>query len=162
MGKHVSSFSAKQAFVQIETFWLPQVRGRVPGLVLVVGAGDWPEDSDCQLRIAAHGSRRLSKIHDSRSIHRLLATSCAVLVFTLGLFAASPLLHEQLHSAASMPSDDGCAVALFATGVSTLLTVQALPLPSAEWREQPYVRAIEVSLDSPRYRLQPGRGPPFA
>jgi len=120
------------------------------------------EESDCVLRNAAHGSCRLSQTHDPRCFHRLLATGCAVLVFTLGLFAASPLLHEQLHSYANAASDDGCAVVMFANGVSVLLTVQALPLPSADWREQPYVRAVQILLDSPRYLLLPGRDPPVA
>ena len=91
---------------------------------------------------------------------RLLATGCAVLVFALGLFGASPILHGQLHhNDGVVSSDDGCAVVLFAGGVSVPLAVVALA-PSAEWTLQSYVRSTEIFFDSPRYLLQPGRGPP--
>jgi len=93
---------------------------------------------------------------------RLLATGCAVLVFALGVFVASPALHAQLHHAPSSSLDDGCAIVLFANGVSVPLAVNAPPPPSVEWREQAYVRSTEVFLDSPRYLLQPERGPPPA
>jgi hypothetical protein len=39
------------------------------------------------------------------------------------------------------------------------LAVTALP-PSVEWSGQSYGRSKEIFLDSPRYLLQPGRGPP--
>lgn len=91
---------------------------------------------------------------------RLLALCCAGLVFGLGLFAASPILHEQLHHNTHSSSDDGCAIVMFASGVSVPLAVTAMPPPSAEWREQPFVRSTEIHLDSPRYLLQPQCGPP--
>jgi hypothetical protein len=93
-------------------------------------------------------------------LRRLIAMGCAALVFALGLFAASPALHEQLHHHAHSSSDDGCAVILFAGGVSMPLAVTAMPPPSAEWREQPYLGSTEIILDSPRYLLQPEHGPP--
>ena len=84
-----------------------------------------------------------------------------MLVFTLGLFGASPILHGQLHHNDGVASsDDGCAVVLFAGGASVPLVVTALPPPPVEWREQPYVTSPEIFLDSPRYLLQPERGPP--
>ena len=92
----------------------------------------------------------------------LLATGCAVLVFALGLFAASPALHGQLHHDAKAPADDGCAVVLFAGGVSVPLAAIAAPLPPAEWRAQVHFVSTEIRLDSPRYLLQPERGPPSA
>jgi hypothetical protein len=85
---------------------------------------------------------------------------CAVLIFALGVFAASPALHGQLHASNHAPFEDGCAVALFAGGVSVALPLMALPPPSAEWRELPAAVSSEVLLDSPRYLLQPERGPP--
>jgi len=93
-------------------------------------------------------------------LRRLLATGCAVLIFTLGLFAASPALHDQLHAGSHAAWDDGCAVALFASGVSVTPALVALPPPAVEWRELPCVVTREVLLDSPRYLLQPERGPP--
>jgi hypothetical protein len=83
-----------------------------------------------------------------------------LLVFTLGLFAASPILHRQLHQAGHSTSDDGCAIVLFAGGVSLPLEMAALPPPTAEWREQSYVEPTELFLASPRYLLQPAHGPP--
>jgi hypothetical protein len=107
----------------------------------------------------------LSQMRQSRSadyIRRVLATGCAAVIFALGLFAASPSLHEQLHHKAGASSDDGCAVVLFAGGVSMPLAVVAVPPRSAEWTEQAYVSSTEIFLDSPRYLLQPERGPPIA
>ena len=89
----------------------------------------------------------------------MLAGFCALLVFTLGLFAASPLLHEQLHHATDH-ADDGCAIVLFANGVAVPLAVPVLPPPSTGWRGQPYLVTAEVSGNSPRYLQLPGRGPP--
>ena len=80
-------------------------------------------------------------MHQSRwadRFRRVLATGCAAVIFALGLFAASPSLHEQLHHKANASSDDGCAVVLFAGGVSMPLAVMAAPPPSAEWREPVY------------------------
>jgi len=93
---------------------------------------------------------------------RLLAAGCAALIFALGLFAASPALHGQLHHAATSSTNDDCAIVLFANGVSVPLTVIALPPPPPEWCEQIQFSSTEVCLDSPRYLLQPERGPPVA
>lgn len=93
-------------------------------------------------------------------LRRLLATVCAALVFALGLFAANPRLHAQLHHNDHSSSDDGCAVVLFANGVSVPLGAIAAPPPSTEWRELGHASSAEIFLDSPRYLLQPGRGPP--
>ena len=93
-------------------------------------------------------------------LRQLLAVGCVALVFALGVFAASPVLHDQLHHDAVPSADDGCAVVLFACGVSVpLAMVEASPAPM-EWRGQGFVGSDELLLDSPRYRLQPGRGPP--
>jgi hypothetical protein len=102
-------------------------------------------------------------MHQSRwadCFRRVFAAGCAALVFALGVFAASPVLHEQLHHNAQTPSDDGCAVALFAGGVSVPLAVTVLPAPPAEWHEQTCASSTEIFLDAPRYLLQPERGPP--
>lgn len=93
-------------------------------------------------------------------LRRTLAMGCAVLILTLGLFAASPLLHERLHVGTPVVADDGCAVALFATGVSVPAPVLA-PLPTVgEWREPPPAVSPEILLDAPRYLWRPERGPP--
>ena len=82
------------------------------------------------------------------------------MVFALGLFAASPVLHEQLHHAAHLSPDDGCAIVLFANGLSVPLAMVELPLPSAEWSEQSYPSSTELMLTSPRYLRLPAHGPP--
>ncbi|MSU70548.1 MAG: hypothetical protein EXS39_07205 [Opitutaceae bacterium] len=100
--------------------------------------------------------------HFRRANHlrRLLAAGCAVLVFALGLFAASPLLHARMMHNIHSSSDDGCAVVLFASGVSAPLGAIAVAPAPTEWREQGRVGSTEIFLDSPRYLLQPERGPP--
>ncbi len=92
----------------------------------------------------------------------LFILGSALQIFALGLFAVSPSLHEQLHHHADSPQADGCAIVLFAGGVSLPLDVTAEPPRSSEWREQPSVAAREVFVDSPRYLHRPERGPPVA
>jgi predicted MFS family arabinose efflux permease len=107
---------------------------------------------------------RLSRIRHqggAECLRRVLAAVCAGLVFALGLFAASPNLHDQLHHNAHLP-DDGCAVVLFAGGVSVPLTATPLPAPSTEWREESFVSSTELILAAPRYLLPPTHGPPVA
>jgi hypothetical protein len=91
---------------------------------------------------------------------RIVALGCVVLVFSLGVFAASPALHEQLHAGSQAVADDGCAVVLFAGGVSLVVPVIALPPSSGRWTELPDSAFRELFLESPRYLLQPERGPP--
>src|SRR5258708_14506502 len=91
-----------------------------------------------------------------------LAMGCAVLIFALGLFTASPALHNQLHPGPHSSLDDGCAVALFANGVSVSVAVIALPPVLGEWRVLPAVASREVLLDLPRYLLRPDRETPVA
>ena len=93
-------------------------------------------------------------------LRRLLAAVCIVVVFALGLLAASPVLHDQLHHGQAPATDDGCAVVLFANGISVPLALIALPPAPVEWRKQDYFGATELLLDSPRYLLQPVCGPP--
>ena len=91
---------------------------------------------------------------------RTLAAGCAVLILALGLLATSPSLHGKLHTGPHATLDDGCAVALFATGVSVALPLIARPPAMGEGHEQLGVTSQEVLLDSPHYLLRPERGPP--
>ena len=95
------------------------------------------------------------------SFRRILAAGCVALVLALGVFAVSPALHEQLHRSDPTAVDDGCAVALFATGVVLLLAIFARPPVAMAWQELPRVVRREIRRDSPRYLLQPERGPPL-
>lgn len=94
-------------------------------------------------------------------LRRLGAAGGAALVLALAIFAASPELHHWLHSDASTASDDGCAVALFAGGVSVPLGAIAVVPPAAEWRETLHAPVVEILLVTPRYLRQPERGPPL-
>jgi len=85
---------------------------------------------------------------------------CAALVFALGVFAASPTLHGQLHAGTQGSGDDECAVVLFATGVAVVLPFTAQPPVPAEWSELPPVPAARLVLETPRYLLPPECGPP--
>lgn len=89
----------------------------------------------------------------------MVAAACVAVVFALGLFAASPVMHGQLHAGGHTPAGDNCAVAVFAGGVDLISPVMAGP-PAAEWREVRYVLTHDVFVHRARYRLLPGRGPP--
>ncbi|MEO5961147.1 MAG: hypothetical protein ABIZ49_05155 [Opitutaceae bacterium] len=91
---------------------------------------------------------------------RLMAGGSAALVLALTVFAASPKLHDELHAATNVAHGDGCAVALFASGVSLPVAGLAALPPSIEWRTQTSAVAEEIFLASPRYLRQPERGPP--
>jgi hypothetical protein len=93
-------------------------------------------------------------------IHRLLATSCIVLVLTLGVFAASPLLHSWLHHGPDSNSEDSCAVVLFAGGVSTPVGATTVSAPLTDSQAISREVADQIYLASPRYLRQPQCGPP--
>ncbi len=93
---------------------------------------------------------------------RICAAGSAALVFVLGLLASSPALHHQLHTGLHGAGDDHCAVVLFANGVSAPVAMSALPPPVREWQDHRPTASVEVYVGSPRYRLQPERGPPGA
>ena len=102
--------------------------------------------------------------HPFRSVwlHRVLAVGAAGLVLALTIFAASPSGHAALHAAdADHHEDDyACAVELFASGVALPLGPFAVipPLPVAPGLLP--MSAGDASFASPRYLLQPERGPP--
>lgn len=91
---------------------------------------------------------------------RFLAGGLAALVLVLGVFAASPALHHWLHGTDATAADDGCAIVLFAAGVSVPLGAIAIAPPVAEWGESARPMAPEILLSAPRFLRQPERGPP--
>ena len=93
-------------------------------------------------------------------VHSVLAVSLAVLIFVLGIFAASPVLHGQLHHHTDQYQEDGCVIVLFAGGVALSLATKVVPPTIMEWQEARRVELAEIFLDSPRYLLRPERGPP--
>ncbi len=101
--------------------------------------------------------------HPSRAdwLRRIVAAGGAALVLALSVFAASPVAHNWLHADSDHATrEHGCAVVLFADGVSLPLDPMAVPLPIEATRELSPSTAAEVFLISPRYLRQPERGPP--
>lgn len=96
------------------------------------------------------------------ALRRIFAAGCVLMVFALGVFAASPTLHGKLHGGSRDFSSDTCAVALFAAGVTTVVPVIAQPPSIEEWSELRAVPSDEIRLESPRYLHRPERGPPVA
>ncbi|MBI3885712.1 MAG: hypothetical protein HY302_08310 [Opitutae bacterium] len=104
-----------------------------------------------------------STTHASRELlpaKRWTALGCAVLVWALGILAASPQLHASLHRDAGQ-LEHSCAVTLFSHGaensappvrlnVAPTLVVVGMLAPSEP-----------LSVESVRDWLQPGRGPPL-
>ncbi|MBL9215786.1 MAG: hypothetical protein JNG83_09960 [Opitutaceae bacterium] len=90
---------------------------------------------------------------------RWLAAWCVLTVLALGVFGASPQLHEHLHADAGHP-DHGCAVTWFSAGIENAGSVDLLVSPAQfPARTEP---ALPVRpADEVLHRLPPGRGPPL-
>ena len=97
-----------------------------------------------------------------RLLRRALAAGSAAVILALGVFAASPISHEQLHHDGSSGLDDGCAIVLFANGVAVPVAVTAPPPPATNRQELRPASSTEIFLQAPPYLLQPERGPPRA
>jgi hypothetical protein len=116
---------------------------------------------------------------------RALIYATATLVFGLSVFSASPALHGWLHShqtsasviqvggeskpgsgdhhdSAALPSDDACAIVMFAQGVISIAVAAVLSVLA--WRVVGWVRvwAAEQCIPPLRYRLPPLCGPPLS
>ncbi len=120
----------------------------------------------------------MSPLVSTRSADRLrrfIAAASAALVLALTIFSASPTAHAWLHADASdcsghtIPHDSdhsakdaGCAVVLFASGVSLPVGPADLTPPALPPQGVSPVAAAEFHLVSPRYLRQPERGPPLS
>ena len=95
-------------------------------------------------------------------LRRGLGFGCAALVLALTIFAASPSAHGLLHDHGHCHavSDEGCAVVMFASGISLPVAPLAITPPANVVQGISPVTAAEVFLVSPRYLRQPERGPP--
>ena len=91
---------------------------------------------------------------------RLLAASGIALVLLLSVLTTSPELHRLFHGLDNAGHDDGCAVVLYAHGVSAPLDTAMVATTPAEWRELSRPETAGIFLTSPRYLHQPERGPP--
>ncbi len=94
-------------------------------------------------------------------LRALFAGGSATLVLALAVFAVSPHWHEALHAESTAATNEGCAVDLFAHGLSVPLGGLAVQptLISPRAGETPPAR--EIFPPAPRYLHQPERGPPF-
>lgn len=107
------------------------------------------------------------RIQPIRPMQRAFAAVCIAVLLALGVFGANGQWHGALHGADHGPTSDvlpehgdGCAVDLFASGVSVPLEVPsavAQPVVAATGRLE---AARELWLAEPEFRLRPGRGPP--
>jgi hypothetical protein len=94
-----------------------------------------------------------------RPLVRWTAAGCALLVWVLGLLAASPKLHSQLHADAGH-AQHTCAVTIFHQGVED--TGAALPQLVVAWRvvgDAAATPAVRI-LTEARGLLPPSCGPP--
>jgi hypothetical protein len=91
---------------------------------------------------------------------RLLAMVGIALVLLLSVLAVNPELHRFIHGDADTDHEDGCAVVLFAHGVSTPFDSAVLAATPVEWIARSRPESVEIFLTSPRYLHQPERGPP--
>ena len=93
---------------------------------------------------------------------RLLAAGAIALVLLLSVLASNPELHRFIHGDTDTGHEDGCAVVLFAHGVSTPFDTAVLAATPAAWATLSRPETAEIFLTSPRYLHQPERGPPVS
>lgn len=93
-------------------------------------------------------------------LRRLYAAGGIALVLGLTVFAASPALHELLHTATDTSHDDACPVVLFAQGMTVPAEPVTAPLPPVTLVATTVSEAREIFVAPPRYLHQPERGPP--
>ena len=94
---------------------------------------------------------------------RLLAAGGIALVLLLSVLAVTPELHELFHHHdRASHEEDGCAVVLFAHGVSAPFDTAIIAATPAQWLVLNRPETAEIFLTSPRYLHQPERGPPVS
>jgi hypothetical protein len=93
---------------------------------------------------------------------RVVAGGSAALVLFLTTLAASPELHSRFHGTAQLGNDEGCAVALFASGVSLAAGPVTVEAPEVTWTEPAAAAPEKLFLVASRYLRQPERGPPLS
>ena len=93
---------------------------------------------------------------------RLLAAGAVALVLLLSVLASNPELHRFIHGDTDAGHEDGCAVVLFAHGVSAPFDTAVLAVTPATWAILGRPETTEIFLTSPRYLHQPERGPPVS
>ena len=94
-------------------------------------------------------------------LRRWFALGNIGVLLALGIFAANPSLHGQLHGGHA-GTDEGCPITLFASGVTLAVGTIAVLLPAVRWETQPLFAVEPLALESPHFLLQPERGPPLS
>lgn len=102
----------------------------------------------------------LRRVRFADCLRRVGAAGGAALVLALTIFAASPVAHDWLHANATGEYESGCAVVLFAGGVSLPLDAPVVLPPATIGSDVHFASARSVVLVTPRYLRQPERGPP--
>lgn len=92
----------------------------------------------------------------------MVAGGSAALVLFLATLAASPELHARFHGAAVPGNEEGCAVALFASGVSLAAGPVVVAAPDVGRMERETLPPAKLFLVASRYLHQPERGPPLS
>lgn len=96
-------------------------------------------------------------------VRRAAAAGCAALVLSLAVLSASPALHHWLHGDQDAGAGhDGCAVVLFANGVTEAAAVAVLAIAALCLLGEPVLAPAALVLREPRFQLPPGCGPPPA
>ncbi|MBW8781926.1 MAG: hypothetical protein JF599_08570 [Verrucomicrobia bacterium] len=102
---------------------------------------------------------------------RLLAGLLTLVVLALTVLSVSPDAHAWLHAhehgdrpdssaAPDLSHDDGCAITLYAHGITAALDIPRLPAPQENWVQVSASIQRTLYLSVPRYLRQPERGPP--
>lgn len=94
-------------------------------------------------------------------LRRIFAAGSALLVLALAILAVSPEIHHALHDGSSPAASEGCAIDLFANGVSLSVGAAAMLPPAAAWQAAVSDEAAEIDVAVPRYLRLPERGPPL-
>lgn len=107
---------------------------------------------------------RLPKHVVRPALRRIIAAGSAAVVLALAVFAVSPNAHAWVHDEDghehAAPQGDGCAIELFASGVSLPLEFAPLAAPGVATLVPPPPAPDDLFLAHPRYLRQPERGPP--
>lgn len=90
----------------------------------------------------------------------MVAGGSAALVLFLATLAASPDLHARFHDSALPGNEGGCAVTLFASGVSLTADPIVVAAPDVVRMERETPLPAKLFLVASRYLHQPERGPP--
>lgn len=94
------------------------------------------------------------------AVRRNLAVFGSALILFLSVLTANPQLHQLIHGHDGSGGDDGCAVVMFAGGVSIATDTAVVAALPAAWQVVGGSAPTEILLASPRCLHPPGQAPP--